>query len=454
MPSFLAALREKFRFGEFARNVATVATGTVVAQVILAVSALALARLYDKAAIGLLSTYMAIGAIVALAVTGRYDQAIVLPKDDRDALDLARLSLTLAAAGTFAFLVVVVLSYQTLAAKLQTPMMEGWFFVLIVSTFLNASRTTLSALLNRWKRYKGLAKSRMWHASVDVGLKLSLFPFEQTGLLLGAIGGQFAGIGILLKQAKRDIPGEHPFLWRNLWRVGRVYANFPRYMMPSALTDNVAMYLPMLGASFYFSPALAGEMMLAMGLLCLPAAVIGSAIAQVFYQECSVCVRENRFQEVRDLLFRTWTRLFFAALVPMGAIYFYGPEIFGFVLGEKWTQAGAYAAILVPLFLSDLIRSPTASTFLTLGLQRTAFGFSLATLAARGFGLFVALHMPAYSRDLPAGAFDYAYAYGISLTVIIEIVLMALFNARILFELRRRRIAASGTAANLAQAAS
>jgi len=426
--SLAQKLQNRFRCGEFARNVITVASGTVVAQVILAVSVLALARLYDQGPVGLLSNYMAIGTIVALIVTGRYEQAIVLPKNDEDALDLARLSLILAGVGTLVCLLLMVLLYQPLARSLQTPMMEGWFFVLLVSIFLNAMRTTLGFLLNRWKRYKGLSKSRMWNAAVAVALKLALFPLAQTGLLLGAVGGQFAGIGMLLKQAKSDVPGSHPFAWSNLRRVAREYKKFPLFMMPSAVTDSVAMYLPVLGAGFYFSPETAGNVAIAMGLLCLPAGIVGSAIAQVFYQECTVSLHAHEYLKVRNLLFKTWTRLFFTALLPMGVIYFWGPEIFSFVLGEKWATAGFYATILAPLFLSDLIRSPTASAFVTLGLQRRSFVFSLLTICTRAGALVYACHV----ND---------YAAGLGLTVLIEIFLMATFNARILFELKRRRVA-------------
>lgn len=406
----------------------TVATGTIIAQVILAVSVLVLARLYDAKSVGLLTTYLSIATIVALAITGRYEQAIVLPKSDRDALDLARLSMVLATVGIFACVIIIVLSYRQLATKLETPQMEGWFFVLLASIYLNALRTTLTFLLNRWKRYKGLAKSRVWNASAAVALKLALFPLAQTGLLIGTVGGQFAGMGMMIRQARKDIPGDHPWAWENLRRVAKQYCNFPRYMMPSALTDAIAMYLPILGASFYFSPTTAGEIGMAMGLLCLPAAVIGSAIAQVFYQECSVSIHQREFLKVRNLLFQTWTRLFFATLLPMLAIYFYGPEIFAFILGGEWTQAGAYAAIMVPLFLADLIRSPTASTFLTLGLQKISFGFSLMTLASRTTAIYI-------------GYRNANFAYGIAITVLIEIFLMAAFNARILWELKQRRTA-------------
>lgn len=421
------SLKTKFTFGDFARNVMTVATGTVIAQIILASSVLVLTRLYDPAAVGLLTTYLAIGTIVALAITGRYEQAIVLPKDDRDALDLARIAMVLATVGTFACLLLIIVSFRKLAQRLDTPQMEGWFFVLIVSIYLNALRTTLSFLLNRWKRYKGLSKSRVWNAVAAVILKLALFPLAQAGLLLGAVGGQFAGMGMLIKQARHDIPGNHPWRWANLKRVALAYRNFPLFMMPATLTDSVAMYLPLLGASFYFSPRTAGELGVAMGVLCLPAAVVGSAIAQVFYQECTITIQERQFRKVRNLLFQTWTRLFFAALLPMLAIYFYGPHIFNFLFGDKWPQAGLYASIMVPLFLSDLIRSPTASTFLTLGLQRTSFHFSLLTLCGRGLGLYI-------------GYQNGNFAYGMSITVLLEVFLMAAFNARILWELKRRRV--------------
>lgn len=456
MPLLPQPLKEKFRCGEFARNVMTVASGTIVAQVILAVSVLALTRLYNPGDVGLLANYMAIGTVVALAVTGRYEQAIMLPEDDRDALDLARLSLVLAGIGTLVCLLAIVFSYQKLASMLHTPSMEGWFFVLLVTIFLNAARTTLTFLLNRWKRYRGLAASRMWNAIAAVALKLMLFPLAQAGLLIGALAGQFAGMGMMVKQARKDVPGSHSFRWQNLKRVAKTYKNFPCYMMPAALTESISLYLPVLGSGFYFSKEISGQFSAAMGLLCLPGAIIGSAIAQVFYQECTVSIQKGEFLKVRALLFRTWTRMFFATLIPMGAIYFWGPEIFRFVLGEKWGMAGMYGSILVPLFLSDLIRSPTASTFISLGLQRASFQFSLLTLGARALGIFIAVernrhYVPGANGSIfiPESIMSSNFADGIAIAVMIEVFIMAAFNARIIWELRRRRIAQEKTPAGI-----
>ena len=88
-------LRKLVPQSTYARNVITLMTGTAFAQALpIAVSPI-LTRLYTPAEFGVFAMYMAIASILGVLVTGRYELAILIPKQDRDAIHIAALSAAL-----------------------------------------------------------------------------------------------------------------------------------------------------------------------------------------------------------------------------------------------------------------------------------------------------------------------------------------------------------------------
>ena len=81
---------------ESSRNILVLASGTTLAQSIpIAVSPI-LTRIFSPEDFGILAVYIAIVTILSVVVTGRYEQAIMLPKSQRDAVHIVILSMFIA----------------------------------------------------------------------------------------------------------------------------------------------------------------------------------------------------------------------------------------------------------------------------------------------------------------------------------------------------------------------
>ncbi len=77
---------------KFVRDVAVVITGTAGAQAVAIAFAPFIARLYGPEAFGLLGAFLAIVTILSPVAALTYPIAIVLPKEDAEARNIARLS--------------------------------------------------------------------------------------------------------------------------------------------------------------------------------------------------------------------------------------------------------------------------------------------------------------------------------------------------------------------------
>src|SRR3972149_7615232 len=78
----------RLRSTSFKLDVISLASGTIVGQVLTILASPFLARLFDPEAFGIFALITAIAAVLAAVSTLQYDQAIVLPEKDEDAANL------------------------------------------------------------------------------------------------------------------------------------------------------------------------------------------------------------------------------------------------------------------------------------------------------------------------------------------------------------------------------
>ncbi|MEI2422057.1 hypothetical protein V6O07_17395, partial [Arthrospira platensis SPKY2] len=83
------------------------------------------------------------------------------------------------------------------------------------------------------------------------------------------------------------------------------------------------------------------------------------------------------------------TVLFLSGVLPSFFVFLYGSELFGFVFGENWKEAGKYAEILSLWTLFWLISSPITNLYYTLNLQKNYLIFMVFSITLRLAALFI-----------------------------------------------------------------
>src|SRR5690606_9512079 len=113
---------------KYARNVATLISGSAVAQAIPVAISPILTRIYTPEEFGIFATYLGIAAIASVLVTGRYELAIMLPERDEDAIQVAALSLLLTFVVSLFLLVVAIVFSEQIAHMLGSPAIRPWLY--------------------------------------------------------------------------------------------------------------------------------------------------------------------------------------------------------------------------------------------------------------------------------------------------------------------------------------
>ncbi|WP_293232547.1 lipopolysaccharide biosynthesis protein [Paludibacterium sp.] len=398
LAALTASLRRFSRSG-FVRHIVTLATGAALAQVVPLLAQPLLTRMYTPHAFGVLSLYVALMSNLAVLATARYEMAIVLPSDERRAVNLMALSIFFASTLALLVLLAQLLGVNHWLLKLMGGSTSEhdfsvWLYLLPLSLWLAGLMQAWTNWNNRHTRYRANASGRM---SQSVGMSLT----QLAGGLLhagpgGLILGQFAGqVSSLLAQAREDLRRRFHW-WRDVDRssmkqVAREYSEFPKVNTPhafvTALQDSLT--LSLLGA--LSGTATVGFYGMMMRLLKLPAALIGQAVAQVAYRELAEA--RNAGRPLRPIIKRMAVALGGMALVPFLVIQLAGEPLFGLVLGQTWRTAGRYAEAMSPFILFHFIASPLAMVPLVIERQRTAFLLSLVQTALFVGALWTGFHL-------------------------------------------------------------
>ena len=342
---------------EFFRNVATLISGTTMAQAFSVVIYLVLSRIYTEEDFGVFGLYMNILNITIIFSTAKYELAILLPKSDRESVNLLGLSALISAGVSLVLLVVVILFNDLLCRWLGSSEISPWLYLVPLSTLLVGLFQSLRNYSNREKRYRLIAGANIGQSLSNSLLKLGLglVIAGAAGLIFGVVFGQLAGFMVFLVVHLRT--NRHKSTWLNfpeMKRLAKQYSLFPRYNMWQGLINNFSGALPVFMFSAYFSTAVAGLYTFGYMILYRPVSLVANAFYQVMFQRFVEKQHLERpiLQEVRLFIRRTVQVL----LIPFLLTGIFAPAIFGFLFGENWTEAGRYAQIILPwIFMVSLV---------------------------------------------------------------------------------------------------
>ncbi len=388
-------LRKLVPQSTYARNVITLMTGTAFAQALpIAVSPI-LTRLYTPAEFGVFAMYMAIASILGVLVTGRYELAILIPKQDRDAIHIAALSAGLSVIISGLLLLVVMVFNQPIAQLLGSPELSAWLYWVPASTLLSGVYQSLNYWSNRKSQYKRLAISRTAQSGSASLVQLGA-GYAGAGAT-GMVGGQLVGQALSTTVLTRLIYQEDKALIQTIQKnriiaLAKKYLNFPKYMIPGQIFNVASGHAPLFILSIFFGPVVVGFYSLSQRVLVAPMSLVGGAIGDVYRNEAAKYYRENG--NCLSIYKSTLLKLLLLSSIVAFPVLFFGPDLYSLVFGENWRQAGEIGSILAIMIFFQGISSPTSQTILLANLQKIdllwqglRLGLSVLSLYA-GYKLF------------------------------------------------------------------
>jgi O-antigen/teichoic acid export membrane protein len=366
----------------FARNVLTLVTGTGLAQALpIAISPI-LTRLYTPEDLGVFALYVSVCAVLAAIVTGKYEIAIIVPKNERAAINLMGLAILISLAVSCAILGVLLVLGEQIASAFDRHEIALWIYLVPITTLTLGFFYALNLWVNRRARYKDMASSRVVQSGTGALAQLlsGVANLGPSGLIVGQLFGQLVSTVFLA----RSLPRAERSLCRNiskkrmLWAARR-YIEYPKYMIPGQAMSVAAAEMPLILITILFGPIIAGFYSLAQRVMAAPLSLLASAIGDVYRQKAAEQFAARG--ECRDIFLVSFRRLILCALLPILPVALLGPEIFAFVFGDAWRVAGEVAVLLSVLTFFQTVSSPLSSTVLIAGWIRFEFLWQLSRMA-------------------------------------------------------------------------
>jgi O-antigen/teichoic acid export membrane protein len=374
--------------GVFGRSVVTLASGTAVAQLGLALATPVLTRLYSPADYGTLAVYASTVTVLLVIASLRYELAIPLPEDETMAGSLLGLALLLVAGMTVGLALLVWLAGDAFIAAVRVPALRPYRWLVPLGFAGAGLYQALSYWAIRRRAFGRLARTRLSQGLGQVATQLGcgFAGLGAPGLLMGDVVGRVAGGGGLGLAAVRDRPFARTTRGTLAAAAAR-YRRFPLLTTWSGLLNVGSLQLPSILFAAFFGAAAAGLYALSYKMLVLPTMLLGQSVAQVFLSRAAIAARDPA--ELRQLTERTALVLFGVGLPLFAVVALGGPQIFGTVMGQRWEQAGRYAQVLAPWFVVWLVSSPLSGLLNVREWQGSALAFSAGEFVLRLGSLMV-----------------------------------------------------------------
>lgn len=333
--------------------------GSLITSLISVLTSPLTARVFTPEHFGVWAVIMAISSLLNVVAFSHFPHLILLEKKEEKVTDVLSLSMYFNMMTSIAAL--GVLTLYMLAGKITGSWYtDPRFFLIPAFTFLNGIITILLIWSNRYCFYRVISINRLLQVLIPVTLQLSIGFFiiaSANVILFSQLAGLIVCSAVLLyryRVAVRKIAFNRP-LFFNLAKQNK---GLLAISLPTELINNFSNQLPVFFLQKFSGERNVGLFSMSNRLFALPVSFITSSISEVFRQRA--VEQYNTQGSCRKLVVKTTLSLLAVTIVPFIIGMIYAPDIFGFVFGENWREAGEYARLIGILFFFKTVVSPVS----------------------------------------------------------------------------------------------
>jgi len=372
-------------------QIITLMSGTLMAQIVSFGFIPILTRLYTPSEFGLYSLFFALSSMIGMVSSGNYEQAIMLPKSDRDAQALVFLSILVTLFIVVLLTVVLFIFYDFFLNYFEQTSYLIW--LLPISTLIIGLMQIFDAYSTRREFYKKISTTKVIASFTTVTIQtISRYSFKLNGLVIGKVLSDIFALLILVQfHIKKQTLQLKYISKRRLKANMKRHENFPKYQSLSTLINSFAQNIPLLMFTSLFSPAISGFYSLTYRAMQTPMLLVSSSTRAVFYQKASRMYSNG--EDIYPLYLKTTLGLLKLFILPLLIILFFGEDIFRFVFGNKWAESGLIAQIAIFWFLFSFISPPTTVMFNIYSLQQIRLIIQMITLGFRVLAIYLGYYI-------------------------------------------------------------
>jgi lipopolysaccharide exporter len=352
---------------ELLRSASVLITGTVIAQLISILLQPVLRRFFSPETFGTYSVYLSIVGIITVISSLRYDDAIVLPKNDKESANVLFLSLiSNFIISVLLFLIILIWGKKIISfLNIPTSLPISILYLIPFSVFLYNTYQCFNYWLIRKKTYYSVSLNKLIRRGSEGIAQISFALLKNPkGLIFSDIIGQSANVITAIFQGFKYGLSFKFVSVRKLKYVMKKYSDFPKYNLIPALMSTCSYLLPPIFINKYFSSETAGYFDLAKLLLSVPLAFVTASFSSVLLQK--VAEKYNRRESFLTELKPVLLIVGIVSIVEILTIMFFGEGLFKLLGGKAWTFSGKISKIMVWSFAFNFIVSTFTAIFVSM----------------------------------------------------------------------------------------
>lgn len=357
---------------ELLRSASVLISGSIIAQLLSILLRPILTRLFSPESFGIYSVYLSLVGIIIVFSSLRYDDAIVLPKSDKESTNLLGLSLILNFLINLIFFSLVLLFGRKIISFLNLPsnFPVAILYIIPLGAFLFSTYQSLNSWLIRRRKFFSVSLNKLVRRSSEGASQISLAILKSfNGLIYSDVIGQVANVATVAIQTRKNELNLKLISFVKLKYVFRKYSEFPKFNLIPAFMSSCSYLLPPIFINKFFSPETAGFFDQSKLLLSIPLAFISASFSNVLLQKISEKFnkKESFLAELKPVLYIVGL----ISIVEIISILLFGEDLFKIVFGARWITSGKISKIMVWSFAFNFIVSSFTSIFVSMRRIRT-----------------------------------------------------------------------------------
>lgn len=378
IPVFINNIRK--RKSNFYKNTLSLVFGVGFSQTITFLSTLYLTHLYAPQNFGVFSFYSAMYSLISAFTTGRYALAISFSKNNKEAINLVALSLSISIFTCFLFFIIFMVIKNFSLYDFIPYTIQQNISLLIIGVFTNSIIQILTPWLNRKKRFKDLYLLQIIQASTIAfcAIILGICHVEELGLIFSFLLGQTLSIFCIIYRNRDEYKNLQLIHVSQMKKLGYKFRNFPLYCIITDFINNLSVNLPVFLLSAFYGEKVVGFYSLSTRILGAPNTLLASSISEVFKQRA---VEDKiKYGTCQQIFSKAFLYLFFIGAIILFFTFVFSPFAFPLLFGDQWTPSGKYAQVLAFLYFIKFIVSPLSVTLYIKNKQNVDMYFHIALL--------------------------------------------------------------------------
>ncbi|MGB9747495.1 MAG: lipopolysaccharide biosynthesis protein [Bacteroidales bacterium] len=344
---------------EYFRHTVTLVSSAALAQLIGLLVYPLLTRLFTPAHFGELSVYLSVSMILSILASGRYEQAILLPRRNEHALQLLQLALFISMVTMTILFVFLLFTRNWVSSLLGVPEISHWLLTLPLYVLIMVACQTFTFYFNRHKQYNTIAAYNVTQSAASSAMRVGfgLLKTGGGGLILGSLLGYAGGlVAFLFPFLKKHKNSNILFKSTLVKKRAKEYINFPRFRMVHLFLNYFSGNLPVLLLSSWFSSSAAGIYSLGYTVVSRPVNLFLNSVERTFSQR--IIEKKNNGQSLLYDFQRFVRSMFLLALVTFIPVWLAAPFVFTLVFGSAWAESATYFRIILPWMFMFFLATP------------------------------------------------------------------------------------------------